>query len=133
VFGNRRLIGRNSEEKHTWSVRVSQCLRSMSVTTRPGASGVPLWSSLCVRYYDLCPFAKLKGVSIVFLPCLHNVPIVRSSVLFRNLTAKKIAAYLPETSHVTFNKSWDPQVLYIRSAGNFFILFLLKVFFNKIV
>lgn len=30
----------------TWSDNVSQCARSISVTTRPGASGVPLWSSL---------------------------------------------------------------------------------------
>ena len=30
----------------TWSDNVSQCVRSMRVTTRPGASGVPLWSSL---------------------------------------------------------------------------------------
>jgi len=30
--------------KRTWSVRDSQCARGMSVTTRPGASGVPRWS-----------------------------------------------------------------------------------------
>lgn len=30
----------------TWSSNVSQNERSISVTTRPGASGVPLWSSL---------------------------------------------------------------------------------------
>jgi hypothetical protein len=29
-----------------WSVKVSQCDLSMRVTTRPGASGVPRWSSL---------------------------------------------------------------------------------------
>jgi hypothetical protein len=30
----------------TWSVNVSQCALSIRVTTRPGASGVPRWSSL---------------------------------------------------------------------------------------
>jgi len=32
----------------TWSVKVSQCALSIRVTTRPGAEGVPRWSSLCV-------------------------------------------------------------------------------------
>lgn len=40
----------------TWSVKVAQCARSMSVTTRPGSSGVPLWSSLLhfVRSSRVC-------------------------------------------------------------------------------
>jgi hypothetical protein len=35
-----------SWEIRTWSDSVAQCALSISVATRPGASGVPLWSSL---------------------------------------------------------------------------------------
>ena len=34
----------------TWSVNVSHSCLSMSVTTRPGSSGVPRWSWLCVVF-----------------------------------------------------------------------------------
>ncbi len=47
-WGRGSVVARAAQDegrgKRTWSVRDSQCARGMSVTTRPGASGVPRWS-----------------------------------------------------------------------------------------
>ncbi len=46
-----KRINKKKNSRHTGSPRVFQKLRSIRVTTRPGASGVPRWSSLKLSIY----------------------------------------------------------------------------------
>jgi hypothetical protein len=54
-------------ERRTSSVNVSQCFLSINVTTRPGASGVPLWSSL--QFYEPC--YSTPSIQIFVVPRLN--------------------------------------------------------------
>jgi hypothetical protein len=81
---------------HTSSVSVSQCFLSINVTTRPGASGVPLWSSLHSslapkHYPSLVSQTYLAYMKLALKSCLKKVKLTQT--------------YLPEAPYVAFDVS----------------------------
>lgn len=84
-------MGKERGEGLTWSFSVAQCAWSINVTTRPGASGVPLWSSLCGG-------CQIKGKGFVCGECTLPEGGFSSGCLLRSRLS-----YLPEAADVAFD------------------------------